>query len=188
MSAQRGDSPQLRPANPFERRAALAIAAAKPALSHGSLISRTLPGGTALEVARRSSGRVSGPELPWTLRINGTIVPGTIGGIIPKIGDTPISGGPTIPDLFIPANGILVAELLFTLTWTAGYLSDPITLVHVKFDIRSSLPADDIDGGTFYRAFGFITAGLPSTRLFTNASLNWSLCGNSPNAATLTLT
>lgn len=124
-------------------------------------------------------------EQPWQLRMDGTIVPGTIGGVIPMIGETPISGGSTVPDLTIPSNGYLVAALVFTLTWNGDWLSDPNTLDEVVFDIVSEIPEDTPT--IKYVPFASIDGGIPSAPFYTAAALAWSLCGNSPNATTLTL-
>ncbi len=141
----------------------------------------------ARRVRRRAGGST---EKPWQLRSDGSIVPGTIGGVVPRIDSTPISGGSSIPTLTIPEsyNGYLVAELTFSLSWNGDYLSDPITLNTVKFNLATTVPANSVSTGKFYRAFGSLNDGLPSAPFFSKASLNWTLCGNAANAATLTLT
>lgn len=131
-------------------------------------------------------------EAPWTLRSDGSIAPGTFSvrsgtteAPIPLIGETPISGGATIPTLEIPANGILVAKFTFDLTFNGDFLSTPIILEKVQFAILSSVPADELM--IKYVAFCTITAGVPSAPFYTSSALIAVLCGNAANATTMTL-
>ncbi len=185
MSAQRPDTPQLRPSNPFERRAAMAIAQAKPALSHGSLIGRSLPGGTVLEAARRlGSGRSSTPQA-WDIRPDYSIVPGTIAGIMPTIGGIRLDASPPPKLTGIPSNGVryIYAQLTFSTSFVNGYLSS-FSLVSAPI-IASSNSSPNNTVNVKHLHIGTITDGVPGNRLVTNSPVPVTLWDNGFESTTL---
>ncbi len=185
MSAQRPDSPLLRPSNPFERRAAWAIAQAKPSLSHGSLISRALPGGTAIETARRlGSGRSATPQ-PWEVRSDYSIVPGTIAGIMPTLGGVRLDAA-TPPTLSgIPSTGTryIFLQLTFSTTFSNGYLSS-FSLSSVAVIVSTSGTPTDTNS-VKHLLLNTINNGVPSARLLTTSPVPVTLWDNGYDATTL---
>lgn len=188
MSAQRPDSPLIRPGNPFERRSAAATAQAKPNLSNSGVRSRALPGGTALETERRIGGGASVPPV-WTIRSDLTIVPGLVGGKMPRIDGVALNAlnKPTLDDAIaggIPDTGVVYCyfKLNFTVSMPDGFLAS-YTLDTVDVEL-STVAAPEEDTDTKYLLWNTITNGVWTTSYF-NTSIPITLWDNGYDATLL---
>lgn len=128
---------------------------------------------------------------PLTVRPNGTVVPGTIAGLSPKIGTDSIATLPA-PALTIPASGTahVVVNVESTLAieagvYVAGFTSfDAITLTVETTDPSSAgLKSND---GLFYFVLATFVDGVKTAQNYTG-SLLLSVCDDGTAAGTADL-
>ena len=184
MSAQRPDQPGLRPSNPFERRVAIAVAQAKPALRNGTTITRTMPGGTTVENVR-SSSRSTSAEVPFAVRSDYSIVPGLVGTIMPTIGGVRLDAS-TAPKLTgIPSSGTryVFFQLNFSTTFSNGYLSS-FALSSVAVIVSSSSSQTDTTS-VKHLLFSTINNGVPSASYANKSPIPITLWDNGYDSTTL---
>lgn len=100
----------------------------------------------------------------WAIRTDRSVVPGLVGGKMPRINGTAINANPR-PTLTITGSGTeyLYFRLNFTITLTNGYLS-AYTLDTVDIIVQTTAPTDDND--TKHLLFNTLTDGVPTTSYF----------------------
>lgn len=124
---------------------------------------------------------------PWAVSSLGVVTPGTINGVIPKIGDVPIAGFPSsAPTLTIPEEGSAVAYMRITwaITWNGGWLGGNPTISEVALAVLTTAPTDTDEEK--YVPFCTFLDGAPGEPLFTKAALVATLCGNAADTTTMT--
>lgn len=142
----KADNPLLRPSNPFESRTVRAIAQAKPNLASPGVFVKPLPGGTSLITRGRPRNRALTP--PLHVSLDGRVEPGTIGGVMPEISNTPLDDA-NPEALNIPATGTryVVIEVNGTFTTQSNggaiFVSAVMGELSVTIKLSTTRPTDD---------------------------------------------
>lgn len=125
---------------------------------------------------------------PWAVSALGVVTPGTINGVIPKIGTVPISGfvGSTPPTLTIPEAGSAVAyaKIVWSITWNASWLGGNPTISEITLAVLTTTPTNTSTDK--YVPFCTFLDGVPGEPLFNKGALAASLCGNAADTTTMT--
>lgn len=172
------DNPLIRGTNPFEKRIARAVAQAKPNLRSPGVFGKSLPGGTSLFTARRSSS--SRTLTPFSVRSDYSVVPGLVGGKMPTIGGVRLDNT-TPPVLSIPGSGVryLFFKLTFTTTFTNSYLT-AFSLSTVEITVESTSSPSDT-ASVKHLQFQTTTDGVPLSASLYDTSISVALADNGIN-------
>jgi hypothetical protein len=111
--------------------------------------------------------------------VNGSVIPGLVGGLMPTINGDPLDATTeTVPS---SGNYVVYFTLNFTVTYTETYLTS-YTFDSVTVNTAASVPADTDD--TKYLQFNTVTGGVPVASYF-DSYISVSLYDNGPNSTGL---
>jgi hypothetical protein len=145
---------------------------AKPNLRNVGVVSRTLPGGTSLNVTRQRAIRAARTPL-FAYSIGGgewQVTPGNVNGspVTDSAGE-PLSGDPAVGT---HQDGKVYLEIVATLTFTDGYLVLPTTISTAKIKAGNSVPANSGSGSgtwTWNIELATLEDGIPTGNTFTGS-------------------
>ncbi len=167
MSAQSGDSPLLRPQNPFQRRTVNAISAAKPGPSVG-IATRPLPGGTSITSLERRSRGSGGGATPglflWTRKVGAgeyMVSGGMFNNVAVKtvtIGGDELSDDDEDGHVFELTTGWIWLAVEYSPVFVEGFLTTGTTYTGAYVKSGSTVPADTPLTGKFYERLARIVS------------------------------
>jgi hypothetical protein len=145
----------------------------------------TGPAGTTIS---GKGSRRRGAEVPWTVRSDYSIVPGTINGLImPQIGAVRLDANPA-PVLTIPSSGVRYVFLKFQFTIVTnadGFLSSwTLSQGGVTVEVTTN-PSPTQDEDTKYLLLNTCTDGTPSNSFATYSPIPVTLFDNGLNSTLL---
>ena len=172
-------NPLIRPGNPFERRLVDAVDRAKPGRSVG-ILNKPLPGGTSqtIEAKQRASAVVH----PFFIYTTGKMHAGTVNGIIPTLGGSPI--GESGNSLTMSGNKYVYIKNEWTLTFTSGFLTAAVRTASTIVTSTSVL-ADAQTGTSFisYRLVAQLIDGVVQRAQQTTTNMLNLVCDQSDGSS-----